>query len=149
MFHIFVLFPTFLFYSYALDPPFGQLQIKGPHVIDSNGNIAQLRGMSLFPPDCPPPLATFHTEETIVQLKNSWYGNVIRVPTFLNGTGHGGCCGGWMTANRSSDYLHLKTMIEAAIKHGIYVIVDWHAFEDPMTEGAKDFFGNISKTYGS
>uniref|UniRef100_A0A914ERB6 GH16 domain-containing protein n=1 Tax=Acrobeloides nanus TaxID=290746 RepID=A0A914ERB6_9BILA len=57
--------------------------------------------------------------------------------------------GGYAT-NPETEYKKIKTVIEAAIEHGIYVIVDFHHDKAYNYENTSiQFFKNISTTYGS
>ena len=101
--------------------------------------------MSFFPSDfIGDEVADYFNEDAIHQIKCAWNANVVRAPTMPQEAK----VGGWIT-DKDRDYSRLKKVIDAVIKEGIYVIVDWHAFTDPHIDGAKDFFANISKTYGS
>uniref|UniRef100_A0A914D8S5 Glycoside hydrolase family 5 domain-containing protein n=1 Tax=Acrobeloides nanus TaxID=290746 RepID=A0A914D8S5_9BILA len=101
--------------------------------------------MSFFPSDyIGDEVADYFNEAAVHQIKCAWNANVVRAPTMPKEDK----VGGWMT-DKDRDYSRLKKVVDAAIKEGIYVIVDWHAFNDPHIDGAKDFFANISKTYGS
>ena len=56
--------------------------------------------------------------------------------------------GGYLD-NQQSNKERLKTVIDAAIDEGIYVIIDWHSHnaEDHLEE-AKIFFQEMAQTYG-
>uniref|UniRef100_A0A914C4E1 Glycoside hydrolase family 5 domain-containing protein n=1 Tax=Acrobeloides nanus TaxID=290746 RepID=A0A914C4E1_9BILA len=120
-------------------PPYGQLQIKGRFVEDSHGNVVQLRGMSLMASDY---LSEWFNETAIYQTKCNWNSNIIRFGQMPSTP----CCGGWNNT-KDRDYMRMVNAVNACIKHGIYAIVDWHAFDDPQIDLAKDFFANMSKTF--
>uniref|UniRef100_A0A914BVB4 Glycoside hydrolase family 5 domain-containing protein n=1 Tax=Acrobeloides nanus TaxID=290746 RepID=A0A914BVB4_9BILA len=51
-----------------------------------------------------------------------------------------------------TEYENIKTVIEAAIENGMYVLVDWHeehAYLPEHTAASIKFFTNISTTYGN
>lgn len=136
----FISFLCILSNIFATDPPYGQLKISGRFLTDSQGNPVQLRGLSLFTSDY---ISNFNNEETVYQVKCAWNGNVIRAPQAPSTS----CCGGW-DKTKDRDFERMAAVINGAIKHGIYVIIDWHAFGDPSLDLAKDFFANMSKSFG-
>ena len=126
--------------TFALAPPYGQLKTVGAHITNSAGTPVQLRGLSLFTSHYIP---DYWNATSVNQIKCGWNSNVIRAPLGISSS----CCGGWVET-RDREYKRMKTVIDAAIDNGIYVIVDWHAFSAQL-DLAKGFFANISKTYGS
>ena len=117
----------------------GQLSLSGISIIDKTENPIVLRGMSLFWSQGAP---NYYNEETIKWLRDDWKCTVVR-------TAMGVESGGYLE-NPEIEYNIITTVIDACIKLGIYVIVDWHDHhaEDHL-ESAKVFFGRISKDYGS
>uniref|UniRef100_A0A914DYK7 Glycoside hydrolase family 5 domain-containing protein n=1 Tax=Acrobeloides nanus TaxID=290746 RepID=A0A914DYK7_9BILA len=119
-------------------PPYGQLQVVGPHITDLNGNVVQLRGMSFYYSQWK---AKFYNLQTVQALRSAWNANVVRIAM---GTDRGG----YLT-NPEKEWTNVKNVIEAAIETGIYVIVDWHIIgANPNKDKALAFFSNISQTYG-
>jgi endoglucanase len=70
---------------------------------------------------------------TAIQLiKCKWNSNVVRAAMGVED-------GGWLT-DPNTQYSRLKTVIDAAISLGIYVIVDWHVSTTYQSQavGGKD-----------
>ena len=116
----------------------GQLSISGTSLVDKNGDLIELRGMSLFWSQWG---GKYYNEETIKWLRDDWKCTVIRVAVGVES-------GGYLD-NPYEEYQKAKAAIDACIKLGIYVIVDWHDHhaENHLNE-ATSFFNNISTTYG-
>jgi endoglucanase len=116
----------------------GQLSLSGVNIIDESGNPIALRGMSLFWSQWAP---NYYNEETIKWLRDDWKCIVVRAAMGVES-------GGYLD-NPEIEYAKVTKVIDACIKLGIYVIVDWHDHhaEDHL-ESAKSFFSRISKTYG-
>lgn len=117
----------------------GQLSISGTKLVDKNGDIITLRGMSLFWSQWG---GEYYNEETIKWLRDDFKCTLVRVAVGVEG-------GGYLD-NPYEEYQKATTVIEACIKLGIYVIVDWHDHhaENHLNE-AISFFNNISSTYGN
>ncbi|NLB63844.1 MAG: cellulase family glycosylhydrolase [Fibrobacter sp.] len=102
----------------------GALKVQNGEIVNKNGQPPQLRGMSLFW-DIWNEGSTFYNSTTINHLADTWKVSVVRA-----------AIGGGSVQNA-------KTIIDAAIANGIYVIVDWHK-HGIETEPAKNFFREIS-----
>ena len=137
---IFTSLLIFLFsISFAQSPvkEIGELQLKGTQLSDSKGNAVRLVGTS-FGWSCFHP--RFYNEGAVKWLKDDWHVNIVRASMGVDPDG------GYL--KKSEENLKLiETVINAAIKEGVYVIVDWHT-EDIHTKEAKLFFDKISKKYG-
>uniref|UniRef100_A0A914Y683 Glycoside hydrolase family 5 domain-containing protein n=1 Tax=Panagrolaimus superbus TaxID=310955 RepID=A0A914Y683_9BILA len=146
-----------LIFIVSIDPPYGPLKIQGKLLTDINGTAVTLRGMSLMGSNYHP---QFWNEETIRQLKCSWNINIIRAPI----TPKSKCCGGWFAdpsqpinnpwewkSTRDREFGRLKQVIDASVKYGIYVIIDWHIFDfgNNTLEQGREFFANVSQTWGN
>uniref|UniRef100_A0AB39A369 Endoglucanase Z4 n=1 Tax=Glenea cantor TaxID=983541 RepID=A0AB39A369_9CUCU len=119
----------------------GQLSVSGNQLVNENGEAVQLKGMSLAWSIWWP---QFYNEPTVDGIKNGCHSNVVRAPLAIETND-----GGYLTDPEGQKKL-IVDVIEAAIKHDLYVIVDWHE-EKAETHQAQaiQFFDEISKTYGS
>lgn len=118
---------------------FGQLKIDGGNIVDQNGSVVVLRGMSLFWSQWG---GQYYNKETIKWLRDDWKCTVIRAAM--------GVEGGAYLDNPEAEFQKVKSAIDACIELGIYVIVDWHDHraENHLSE-AKQFFDRISLEYGN
>jgi endoglucanase len=118
---------------------YGQLSISGNSIINEKGNQIALRGMSLFWSQWAP---NYYNKETIQWLRDDWKCTIIRAAMGVESGGY--------LENPELEYFNVKTVVDACIELGIYVIIDWHDHhgEDHL-ESAKIFFNRISAEYGS
>lgn len=118
---------------------FGQLKIDGRNIVDKNGSIVVLRGMSLFWSQWG---GQYYNEQTIKWLHDDWKCTVIRAAMGVEGGGY--------LENPEVEYQKVKTVIDACIEAGIYVIVDWHDHHaEEHLEESKAFFNRVSSEYGN
>jgi len=115
---------------------YGQLRAEGVHIVDQQGNRVALKGVSLgwhiwWP--------QFYNPAVVEYLSQNWHISVIRVAM---GVEH---AGGYLENPETSVAL-IKTVIDAAIANGIYVIIDWHS-HDIYTEQAERFFTGMAQQY--
>lgn len=122
----------------------GQLSVKGTQLVDKNGNVYQLRGMSThgitwFP--------DFINENSFRTLRDDWNTNVVRLAMYVDEWGNGQC----YMKNKDGSRQLLEKGVDICIKLGMYVIIDWHVLNpgDPTayTDEAISFFNDISKKY--
>ena len=124
---------------YAVSPvkQWGQLQVKGAQLCDQSGNPVVLRGVSLGWHNIWP---RFYNKQAVKWLATDWHANIIRAA---------------MGIQIEDNYLEnpdfamkcITQVVDAAIKNGTYVIIDWHAHK-MHTEEAKAFFGKMAQKYG-
>ena len=114
----------------------GQLRVEGAHIIDCNGQKVALKGISLGWHNWWP---QYYNASVVDFLSRSWRLSVIRVAMGVEPEG------GYLKSPEQSEVL-VKTVIDAAIANGIYVIADWHS-HDIYTEQAEIFFTNIAQQY--
>jgi endoglucanase len=118
----------------------GQLKISGGKLCNASGTPIQLKGMSSMGLQWYP----FSTA-TVTNLVNDWKITVVRAAMYTAENGY--------ITDPTTMKNRVKTIVDAAISNGIYVIIDWHILTDgnPNTykDQAKAFFDEMSKTYGS
>jgi endoglucanase len=96
----------------------GKLKTRGQYLLNEHDSIVQLRGMSFYWSKWEGP--QFYTADILNQLVDNWKCTVVRV-AYANGNE------GWSSC---------QTVIDAAIKKGIYVIIDWHSHDAHTQEAA-------------
>jgi endoglucanase len=118
----------------------GQLKVSGSKLCDKNGKVIQLKGMSSHGLQWHPLSA-----KAVDNLADNWKCSVIRAAMYTSENGYIG--------NEAAMKAKVKTVVDEAIKKGIYVIIDWHILHDgnPNTykTQSKAFFTEMSKKYGS
>nr|UNG40274.1 glycoside hydrolase family 5 subfamily 2 [Acanthocinus aedilis] len=119
----------------------GQLSVNGANLVNQNGEQVQLKGMALYWSQWKP---QYWTADTIDRAHDSCHSNVVRASMGVDTVD-----GGYLTDPEGQMAL-VETVVEAAIKDDIYIIVDWHEeHADTHLEQAVDFFDKLSKKYGS
>ena len=117
---------------------YGQLQVNGAQLCDQQGNPVVLRGVSLGWHNIWP---RFYNKKTVKWLVNDWHPTVIRAAIGASSVDdHYG-------ENPQFALDCLYPVVDAAIKQGVYVIVDWHS-HTLQKDAAKEFFGQVAKKYG-
>jgi endoglucanase len=115
----------------------GFLNVKGTQLVDENGNAVVLRGMS-FGWSCFHP--RFYTKSAVKNLVKDWKCTVIRAAMGIEPDK------GYKQDSATSMNL-IRTVVEAAIKQGVYVIIDWHSHNINLKE-SKAFFKTMASDYG-
>lgn len=117
---------------------YGQLSVDGNRIVDKDGNPIQLAGMSFFWSQW---IGKYYTPEAVKWLKNDWRCTAVRAAMAV---GHDG-----YLANPEVEKQKVKTVVDAAIEEGLYVLIDWHDHEgENHLEEAKAFFGEMAQLYG-
>ncbi|MBC7417182.1 MAG: glycoside hydrolase family 5 protein [Pedobacter sp.] len=117
----------------------GKLHITGKQLLNEHNNAVQLRGMSLFWSQWQP---QYFNYETLEKLKNNWHADIVRAPMAIENGGY--------LRNPKREKKKIFAVVDAAIKLGIYVIVDWHDHHaQNHQQEAVAFFSALSKKYGN
>lgn len=117
----------------------GRLSVKGNRIIDQNNDTVQLKGMSLFWSQW---ISKYYNYTCIKWLRDDWNNTVIRAAMAVEGGGY--------LSNATAEETKVDTVIDAAIKLGMYVIIDWHQVSPTLyTTQAQNFFVKMAKKYGN
>ena len=116
----------------------GQLKVSGVNLVNEKGQVVTLRGMSFGWHNWWP---RFYNAGALSWLKKDWGCNVVRAA---------------MGVEPDKGYIKepawskgkVKEVVDAAIKEGIYVIIDWHSHNIRLEE-AKKFFTEMATEYGN
>jgi endoglucanase len=132
-------FSIFIFFIVIAQPvkENGQLKVSGINLVNEKGQAVALRGMSFGWHNWWP---RFYNAGTVSWLKKDWGCNVVRAA---------------MGVEPDKGYIKepvwskgkVKVVADAAIKEGIYVIIDWHSHNIRLEE-AKKFFTEMAIEYG-
>jgi endoglucanase len=115
----------------------GPLKVSGTQLVDKNGEPVILRGMSFGWHNFWP---RFYTAAAVQWLATDWSSTVVRAAMGVEPKN------GYLEKPEESKE-KVKAVVDAAIKEGIYVIIDWHSHNINLKE-AKAFFAEMAKTYG-
>ena len=116
---------------------YGQLRVEGTQLKDEQGKPVVLRGMSFGWHNWWP---RFYTAGVVQWLHKDWGCTVIRAAMGIEPER------GYIKKPDWSKET-IKAVVDAAIKEGIYVIIDWHSHNINLEE-AKTFFIDMASTYG-
>lgn len=124
----------------------GQLSVKGANIVDKNGKVFKIKGMSthgIMWED----YSDILSKDSLKVLRDDWKCNTIRIAMYTQEWG--GYTTGSSYASQAKQ--KVKTGVENAKSLGMYVIIDWHILSDgdPRThqDEAVKFFTEMSKTY--
>jgi endoglucanase len=116
----------------------GKLSVKGAKLVDAKGNHVILHGMSFGWHNLWP---RFYNKGAVRELVSKWNSNVVRASMGieLNDSGY-------LKSPKQSVML-MRNVVDACIKEGVYVIIDWHD-HNIHTKEAVAFFTTMAKEYG-
>jgi len=114
---------------------YGHLRTHNGNIVNQKGVPITLRGSSLFWSQWKP---EFYNADVLEWLSIDWKIDVIRAAMAVDNGGY--------LENPIIEQKKIETVINAAIKLGIYVIIDWHTHEMYMEEAA-NFFVNMTKKF--
>ncbi|MDR2693545.1 MAG: cellulase family glycosylhydrolase [Chitinispirillales bacterium] len=131
----------------------GALKTSGNKIVDKNNQAVTLRGMSLYWANTGAG-GPYYNDYVVGWLVHDWKVSVVRaaIGVARKDDTFGGNAG--YADGDSAGMVNLaRTVIEACIRRGTYVLVDWHTHNrndaaGKNTKGA-EFLGNIAARYGS
>jgi endoglucanase len=120
----------------------GLLQQNGNKIVDKNNEPVSLAGNSFFWSNDNWGGERYYNAEVVSWLKHDWETTIVRAAMGVEDPG------GYLD-NKTENKNRIKTIVDAAIEKGIYVIIDWHSHhaEDNTNEAAL-FFEEMANLYG-
>lgn len=121
----------------------GKLRVEGTDLVDKNGEVYQLKGVSThglawFP--------QYVNKDAFQTFRDDWGANLIRLAMYTGESG--GYC---QDGNKDELKKLVSSGVDYATELGMYVIVDWHILSDNdpniNKEEALIFFDEMSKKY--
>ncbi len=121
---------------------YGRLTVCGNRICAEGGETpVQLRGMSLFWSNTGWGAEKFYNADLVNNLAD--HHNVAVIRAAIGAHESGG-----YTSNPSAHLDRARTIIDAAIAKGMYVIVDWHSHQ-LLQDQAQDFFETLATEYAT
>ncbi|MCH4153221.1 MAG: glycoside hydrolase family 5 protein [Saccharofermentans sp.] len=121
----------------------GQLSVDGTNIVNSAGEVVQLKGMSTYALNMCPDMFNSDTVQTIAQ---DWGADVLRLAMTTKGDSDD------YNVNPEKYFDMVCNITDLAIAQGMYVIIDWHILYDgdpnEFKDASIDFFSRISAIYG-
>jgi endoglucanase len=115
----------------------GKLKVEGVQLKNEKGQAVVLRGMSFGWHNWWP---RFYTGGAVKWLVDDWACTVVRAAMGIEPDGA-------YKSRKEWSINTIKTVIDAAIRENVYVIIDWHSHNINLAE-AKEYFAAVSKEYG-
>lgn len=116
----------------------GRLQVKGNRIVGRDGKPVSVAGNSLFWSQWMP---QFYNADLVAWLRRDWNAGVVRVAV---GIGAGG-----YLEHPEAETARACTVVDAAIREGMYVLIDWHDHNAKAHEAqATAFFQTMARKYG-
>ena len=121
----------------------GALKVDGTNVVDANGDVFQIAGVSThglawFP--------DYVNKDAFMSIRDDWGANTIRLAMYT--AENGGYCEG---GNKDNLKALVKDGVNYATELGMYVIVDWHILHDldpnKYKSDAIAFFDEMSREF--
>jgi endoglucanase len=120
----------------------GHLSVRGNRIVDQQQKPVSLAGPSLFWGNKGWNGEKFFHPQTVSYAKNEWNASIIRVAMGVE-------ISGGLLLDWNGRMAKLKTVIDAAVAEGLYVIIDWHSHHaEDHVEDAKRFFREMATVYG-
>jgi endoglucanase len=111
----------------------GQLKVVGNQIVDKNGKVIALRGMSMYAWNTQG--TQFYNASAVGHLAKDLDCAILRIPILPN--------------SLSTQTALVKTVVDACIANGIYAIIDWHSGAGAQASAASTFFASMATAYGN
>ena len=120
----------------------GLLQQNGNKIVDKNNEPVSFAGNSFFWSNDNWGGERYYKAEVVSWLKDDWKTTIVRAAMGVEDPG------GYLD-NKTENKNRVKTIVDAAIDKGIYVIIDWHSHHaEDNTNEAAIFFQEMANLYG-
>ena len=128
--------------SYGTAPPEGALSVLGNRIVNSEEQPVSFAGVSFFWSNDGWGGSKYYNADCLDWLVSDWNVEIVRAAMGVED-------GGGYLSSPTNNKDRLKTIVDASIAAGIYVLIDWHSHhaEDYESE-AIDFFEEMATTYG-
>jgi endoglucanase len=117
----------------------GQIYVSGRYMKDRNNATMNLRGQSFGWSSWWP---QYWNANVVSWLASDFKVDIVRAAMGIDASP------GYLTGDMTNQKSLTKTVVNAAIATGVYVIIDWHCEATHQAE-AVAFFGEMAQTYGS
>jgi endoglucanase len=111
----------------------GQLKVVGNQIVDQNGKVIALHGMSMYAWNTQG--TQFYNASAVGHLAKDLDCAILRIPILPN--------------SLSTQTPLVKTVVDACIANGIYAIIDWHSGAGAQASAASTFFVSMATAYGN
>jgi len=111
----------------------GQLKVVGNQIVDQNGKVTALHGMSMYAWNTQG--TQFYNASAVDHLAKDKECAILRIPILPN--------------QLTTQTPLVKTVVDACIANGIYAIIDWHSGAGANAAAASTFFASMATAYGN
>src|ERR1700690_3977486 len=111
----------------------GQLKVVGNQIVDQNGKVTALHGMSMYAWNTQG--TQFYNASAVGHLAKDKECAILRIPILPN--------------QLTTQTPLVKTVVDACIANGIYAIIDWHSGAGANAAAASTFFSSMATAYGN
>ncbi|MHA7056146.1 cellulase family glycosylhydrolase [Aquimarina sp. M1] len=137
---VMMLFTIFQLSAQTIVERHGQLRVEGTKIKDKCNRNTQLKGMSYFWHQWEG--GEYWNSNALKWLRDDWKVEIVRAAMGVRGGG------GDYIDDPVGSVNQVRAVVDAAIEHGVYVIIDFHAHPNYKNE-AKTFFRQMSQEYGA
>ncbi len=129
-------------FSQSIVQEHGRLRVSGNKIVNKNNESVSLAGNSIFWSNFSEG-AKFYNAATVNHLATAWKSDIVRASMGVENSG------GYIT-NPTRETNKVKAVVDAAIRAGVYVIIDWHSHNaEQYEQQAIQFFSEMARTYGN
>lgn len=120
----------------------GKLKVIGNKIVNQKNEPVSFAGNSLFWSNTGWGAEKFYNKNVVSWLKKDWNTTIVRAAMGVEDNG------GYLT-DPVGNKQRVKNIVDAAIKEGLYVIIDWHSHNaEKYEQQAIEFFKEMATLYG-